>query len=167
MAAIIFRLDDGSLYRAFDTDNPTTRNFNRTKGALDERTGAPLGEWEDEPVIAPDDVLAAKGFAVVRGLPPLDDTHKWDPETRTVITVALPVEPRLVSRATFLFAFQPAEFARIIASEDPAVRQFVFVVQGEQTINMESPIVKNGLGYLAQQGLIDQERVAVIGALKE
>lgn len=45
---------------------------------------------DDTSPVAPQDVLAAQGLAIVSGLAPLDSTHAWDVGSKTVIVVVPP-----------------------------------------------------------------------------
>jgi hypothetical protein len=42
----------------------------------------------DTDPVASDAVLAAQGMTALKGQPPLDATHQWDPPSKSVITVA-------------------------------------------------------------------------------
>ena len=126
-------------------------------------TGA-LVSWcpGDNDPVADDALLAANDLAVVRGLPALDETHAWNVSTKTVIVVAAPVRPNIVTTADWVMQFTPAEFAGIRASSDPAVQHFLFALTIAPTINLNSKMVVDGLGYLVLIGLLTSERAGTL-----
>jgi hypothetical protein len=123
-----------------------------------------LVSWNqsDTDPVAPADVLAANGLTAVSGLPPLDATHVWDPVTKTVLTVAAPVLPNEVKTADWIMQFTPAEHQVIDASTDAAVRQFLFALQCAPTIDLNNPMIGNGLAYLVSLSLLTEDRATAL-----
>ena len=120
-----------------------------------------LVSWSpnDTDPVASDAVLAAKGWAKVTGLLPLDDTHAWDAPTHTVVVVAFtPI--RFLSVFDFANRFTPAELAAIRASANPGVQKFVFMLPLaiNQTIDLNSPVITTVMALLVAQGLLTQVR---------
>lgn len=116
----------------------------------------------DNDPVAPDEVLAARGLAAVRGLPPLDETHAWDASTKTVIEVTAPSTPKLIPTFEFILSFTAAENAAIRASSDPNVQHLLFALTVAQQIDLNSTTIEQGVGYLAAIGLLTQDRAAAI-----
>ena len=128
-----------------------------------------LVSWcpNDTDPAAPADVLAAKGLEVVFGLPAIDATHAWDEATKTVKEVPAAVLPNIVSTADWIMQFDPAEFAAIRASVDPAVQHFLFALTLAQTINLNNATIQGGIAYLVSVNLLTQGRATALGSWVE
>jgi len=120
-----------------------------------------LQSWSpnDTDPVASDAVLAAKGFAKVTSLLPLDNTHSWDAPTHSVVVVAF-TALRFLSVFDFANRFTPAELAAIRASANSGVQKFVFMLPLalNQTIDLNSVVVQNVMTLLVAQGLLTQVR---------
>ena len=116
----------------------------------------------DADPVAPPEVLSANGLAMVAGLPPLDATHVWNAASKTIDTVTAPVLPNNVTTAAWIMQFTPQEYAAIKASTDPAVAQFLFAVTSAMTLNLNNPIVVNGLQYLVSLNLLTPVRAETL-----
>lgn len=129
----------------------------------DSKTGA-LVSWcpGDDGQVASADELTAKGYAVKTGLPALDATHAWDAATQAVIEVAAPVVPRMVSTGKWVLRFTPDEFDAISASADKIVKHFMYALNRTIEVDLNDATVQQGVGYLAQLGLLAGNRVAAI-----
>jgi hypothetical protein len=106
--------------------------------------------------------LAAAGNSAVDKLPPLDDSHAWDPATKTVITVTPPVPANLLNSFDFIMAFTAAELAAIRNSADNNIQQFLYAMEVTQGINLNHNTIKNSLQYLVNKGLLTQARANAI-----
>jgi len=120
-----------------------------------------LVSWSpnDTDPVASDAVLAAKGFAKVTGLSPLDDTHAWDAPTHSVVVVAFtPV--RFLSVFEFADRFTPGELDAVRSSTNTGVKKFVFMLPLalNQTIDLNSQRIQNVMALLVAQGLLTQAR---------
>ena len=138
MALYVYRIADGSLY-----------------------SWAP----DDTDPVAPDDVLAANGFALVSGLPPLDATHGWDAATKTVVAIVPPLPVVSVGTPKWVLRFTSAEMIAIRASSNPDVQHLLFALGFSQSVNMNDPIIIAGVNLLVAAGLLAQDRVAAILAV--
>lgn len=116
----------------------------------------------DSDPVAPDDVLAAKHLTAVSKLPPTDDTHQWDPQTKTVVVVQAPLIPRIVDNYQFILSFTPQEYDAISRSADLVVKQLLEALRSIGTIDMNGVTTKNGVGYLASVGLLTPDRAVAI-----
>jgi hypothetical protein len=130
--------------------------YNATTGAL--------VSWcpNDTDPIASADVLLAQGLTSVSGLPALDSTHAWSANTKTIVTVTPPVMPNYIEPYQFILLFTPAEHAAIAASTDQKVTQFMMAIQVASTINLNDPVVQNGVNYLVSIGLLTQANANLI-----
>jgi hypothetical protein len=108
--------------------------------------------------------LDAKGLTVATGLPALDETHRWDAATRTVVTVTPPVQPRPINSGIWIMRFTAAEFAGINASSDANLRHFLFALNHTIQIDLNDPLIAQAVNLCAALGLIDPSRVAEIMA---
>lgn len=132
-------------------------------------TGA-LRSWSpgDADPAADDATLAAAGLAITRGLPLLDDTHAWDVASKTVVEVAAPYKPFMISAGVWILRFTPDEFGAITASADNRVRLLLYALnnaddgQGRKVIDLNSSTVKSGVAYMVSLGLLTQDRSAAI-----
>jgi hypothetical protein len=107
--------------------------------------------------------LAAAGNAAKDSLPPLDDTHTWDPATQTVVVVTAPIPLNLLNTYDFIMAFTAAELAAIRGTTaDNNIQQFLFAMQVTQGMNLNSTSIKNSLQYLVTKGLLTQARANAI-----
>ena len=114
-------------------------------------------------LLASDATLAANGLAAKDQLPPLDDTHAWDPATKTVIVVPAPIPLNLLNTYDFIMAFTAAELAAIRGTTaDNNIQQFLFAMQVTQGMNLNSTSIKNSLQYLVNKGLLTQARANAI-----
>jgi hypothetical protein len=112
--------------------------------------------------LASDAVLAAGGNSAVDQLPPLDDTHAWDPSTKTVVVVTAPTPANVVVTFDFIMAFTPAELAAVRASNDNSIQRFLFAMQVTQGLNLNHTTIKNSLQYLVTNSLLTQARANAI-----
>lgn len=130
--------------------------YNATTGAL--------VSWcpNDTDPIASADVLLAQGLTSVSGLPALDSTHAWNANTKTIVTVTPPVMPNYIEPYQFILLFTSAEHAAIAASTDQKVTQFMMAIQVASTINLNDPVVQNGVNYLVSIGLLTQANANLI-----
>jgi hypothetical protein len=113
--------------------------------------------------LASNAALAAAGNAAKDNLPPLDDTHAWDPATQTVVTVIPPVPLNLLNTYDFIMAFTAAELAAIRGTTaDNNIQQFLYAMQVTQGMNLNSNSIKNSLQYLVTKGLLTQARANAI-----
>lgn len=116
----------------------------------------------DDGQVAPADVLEAKGYDVVSGLEPQDDTHEWDAATRSVKVVPAPIRPRIIDAYQFILSFTPEEFDAIQKSPDARVRLLFAALQSVGTIDLNGKTTQQGLGYLVLVGLLAQDRMNTI-----
>ncbi len=123
-----------------------------------------LESWNptDGGLIAPDDVLAARGLAKLAGAPALDETHAWDEARRNVVTVVPKHRPRNIACSRFVLAFSAAEFAAIAASPDPVVKQLMLAIQVSPEIDIAAQSTINGVAYLVFAGLLSEARAAAV-----
>lgn len=140
MAHYVYRLDDGTLvsWGAEDVDPADPRQ------------------------VTPEAELQERGLVFVQGLPPLSSTHAWDALTRTVAVVQGEAAAVFIETGDWVMRLTTAEFTAITTSENPLVRQFVFAFNRKTTVNLSSATFRNGVGYLAQQGLIGEERLPAL-----
>ena len=124
-----------------------------------------LYSWspEDNAPVAPPADLAAKGLDKKTGLPPLDETHAWDPPTRTVKTVVAPTPPNPLQTWDFINAFTANELATIRGTtSDNNIQQFLFSLQCTQGVNLNAATIDSSLQYLVNKGLLTAQRKQVI-----
>lgn len=114
--------------------------------------------------IAPPSVLTANGLAAVSGQPAQNPSTGmlWDPGTLTIVQGIAPVVANYVTPAAWIMQFTPAEFAAIKASSDPLVQQFLFALTAGPTLNLNNPLVTNGLAYLVSVNLLTQPRATAL-----
>jgi len=120
-----------------------------------------LVSWSpnDSDPVSSDATLAARGFAKVTGLLPLDSTHTWDAPTHTVVVVAF-TSVRILSVFDFVNRFTPVELVAIRASANPGVQKFVFMLPLalNQAIDLNNPVITTVMTLLVAQGLLTQSR---------
>lgn len=123
-----------------------------------------LASWcpSDSDPVAPAATLAANGLASTSGLPALDSTHAWSAASKTVVTVTAPVAPNWIPTYSFVLLFTPAEHAAIAASTDQKVTQFMMAIQVAQQINLNDPVVQNGVNYLVSISVLTQANATLI-----
>ena len=92
----------------------------------------------------------------------LDDTHAWNPTTKTVDVVAAPTVPRYLQTFDFLNAFTPAELAAIRASSNTTVQKFLFMLQCCPVLNMTNANITTAVNGLVSLGLLTAPRAAVV-----
>ena len=87
-----------------------------------------LYSWSpgDTDPVASNDELAAAGLTAVTGFPALDDTHAWDPATKSVVEVTPPPKPAPILTANWILRFTPQEFQAINNSTNAVVQQFMY-----------------------------------------
>ena len=137
---------------------------------FDLATGALYSVADDGGPIASDEILAARGWGKATGQDAIDSTHRWNATTRTVEAIlnadgtpyVPPPEPNCVTPDQFVLLFTPDETAAIRASADPVVQQLLFAMTVAPQIDLNSARVIQGVGYLAQVGLIAGTRVAIV-----
>lgn len=80
------------------------------------------------------------------------------------LPVADPPPPplRTLARIDFIRRFTAAEMGAIQGSADPLVKNFLFMLTVVDAVELDNPDTQNGVGYLAQAGLITADRPAVI-----
>lgn len=129
-------------------------------------TDGSLYSWspDDGGQVADADTLAANGLAVVVGLPAIDNTHAWDAASHSVVTVAAPVEPRMVDTGTWILRFTPLEFQAISASTDATVQQFMYALNHTTQVDLNSAPLINGVAYIVSISLLTAARAAVVMA---
>lgn len=135
MAIYVYKIADGSLY-----------------------------SWSpnDTDPVADATTLAANGLAVVSGLAAIDPSHSWDAVTKTIISVT-PLLPKIwIPTYQFILLFTAAENAAIRASTDNTVQHFFDALRATQQINLNDPIVQNGVSYLASVNLLTAASAALI-----
>lgn len=116
----------------------------------------------DTDPVAPAAVLAANGLSVVSGLPALSPTVAWSPTQMTTVTVTAPVAPNNIPTYQFILLFTPAEHAAIFSSTDQKVSQFLTALTVSQTVNLNDPIIQNGVNYLVSINLLTQANATLI-----
>jgi hypothetical protein len=123
-----------------------------------------LVSWcpKDSDPVAPTAQLTAQGLAMVLGLPALDASHAWDASTRTVVTVALVPGPAYIPTWKFILLFTPAEHAAIKASADAMVQHFFDALKTTQTVDLNDPVLQQGLNYLVSVSLLTAPNAALI-----
>jgi hypothetical protein len=102
--------------------------------------------------------LTAAGNRAKDKLPPLDETHAWDPATKTVVTVVPPTPVNLLNTFDFIMAFTPAELAGVRGSSDNEVQQFLYSLEVTQGINLNHDTIKRQVNYMVSLGLLTQTR---------
>lgn len=115
----------------------------------------------DAAQVASADVLTARGFAV-KQFPDGTDAGPWNAAT---LSFGAPPPPSLMlDPVDFLMRFTPTETARIRASADPRVQQFVFALGIQRdAINVLGTTASGGLALIASLGLFD-DQAGVAGA---
>jgi hypothetical protein len=123
-----------------------------------------LVSWcqNDTDPVAPAATLAVNGLASVSGLPALDSTHAWSASSKTVVTVNAAVAPKWIPTYQFILLFTPAEHAAIQASTDQRVTQFLMAITTAQQVNLNDPVVQNGINYLVSISLLTQANATLI-----
>jgi hypothetical protein len=116
----------------------------------------------DTDPVAPAATLAANGLTAVSGLPALSPTTQWSASSKTVVTVTAPVNPNWIPTYQFILLFTPAEHAAIQASTDQRVTQFLMAITTAQQINLNDPVVQNGINYLVSISLLTQANATLI-----
>lgn len=135
MATYVYNVADGSLYSYSPTD--------------------------DGPV-ASDEELAADGRAVVRGLPPTDETHVWDAATLSVIEVPAPVYPLNMPMIEWGFRLTPDELQGLRASTDARIRQLIFILGNIREVDIHNADLIAAFDYAVSLGLLTEERKTAI-----
>ncbi len=130
--------------------------YNKASGAL--YSSAPT---DDSPVASAED-LAANGLAVVTKLAALDDTHAWDPATRSVIAVAAPTKPKPITTGKWIMRFTPLEFQAIKASADADVQLFMFALDHTVELDLSEPLMIGGVSRLVALNLLTASRAALV-----
>lgn len=123
-----------------------------------------LVSWcpNDTDPVADTEHLAENGLTAIAGLSPLDDTHVWSEAAKTVVAASAPALPNIVATGEWLMRFTPAEFEAVTSSQDAVVKQVVYALNHTVEIDLNSALIQQGVGYLAQLGLIQQARAAII-----
>jgi hypothetical protein len=116
----------------------------------------------DTDPVADSATLKANGLAAISGLAPLDPTHAWNPATRTVVTVSAPVLPRPFGTGLWILRFTPAEFQAINASTDAQVEQWLYALNHTTQIDLNDPVIAQGVAYLVSINLLQSARTAAI-----
>jgi hypothetical protein len=107
--------------------------------------------------------LAAAGNSAVDKLPPLDESHTWDPTQKTVITITPPTPVNLLNTFDFIMAFTPAELAAIRGTTtDNNIQRFLYALEVTQGMNLNNTTIQNSLQYLVSKGLLTQARMNAI-----
>lgn len=130
--------------------------YNITTGALYSWTPG------DSDPVADADTLAAKGLAVVSGLPSLGPMIAWNAASKTTVTVTPPPPPNPIPTYAFILLFTPAEHAAIVASTDPKVQQMLMAIGVAQTIDLNSATIQGAIAYLVSLGLLTQANATLI-----
>lgn len=117
--------------------------------------------------LASSEDLAAAGNTAVGGLPPLDQSHAWDPTQKTVVVVTPPTPANLLNSFDFIMAFTAAELAAIRGSSDNNIQQFLYAMEVTQGINLNHATIKNSVQYLVNHSLLTQARANTILATTE
>lgn len=113
------------------------------------------------PVAAKED-LARIGLTVVSALPPLDETHEWDPSGKTVVAKVLPTPAKPISTAAWLSRFTPQETANLRTSQDLTVQHFLFVLRHTISLDLNDEVIIAAMNYMIGKNFLTQERVAAI-----
>jgi hypothetical protein len=116
----------------------------------------------DTDPVAPAATLAANGLTAVSGLPALSPTTQWSASSKTVVTVTAPVNPNWIPTYQFILLFTPAEHAAIQSSTDQRVTQFLMAITTAQQVNLNDPILQNGISYLVSISLLTQANATLI-----
>ncbi len=74
--------------------------------------------------------------------------------------------PRDISRTDFLDKLQdinPTALGDAVISQDPIIQGLLFRLQSDSTISLDSSILKDGLDYLVEAGIMsDEDKVALL-----
>lgn len=137
MPVFIYRVADGSLY-----------------------------SWspDDGGQVASDADLTANGLAKTTGPDAIDAGHDWDAATKTVVAVTPALPSKTIGTGPWIMRFTPAEFQAITASADPTLAQFMFALNHTTQVDLNDPIMVNGVNYLVSINLLQSSRVAAIMA---
>lgn len=73
-----------------------------------------------------------------------------------------PPPPRTISRIDFIRRFTTAELIALQSSADPLVKNFLFMLTVIGAVELDNSDTQNGVGYLAQAGLIAPARLPAI-----
>lgn len=117
----------------------------------------------DTDPVADDATIAAQGFGKYVGLA-VDNTHAWDPLSKTVIVVAAVLKPRLLATFDLINTFTPAEWAGVVASANTSVKQFLFMLQCTPQLDMNNTNIPTKIQALVTLGLLTQIRADAIKA---
>jgi hypothetical protein len=121
-----------------------------------------IAEAQANGQLASNAALVAGGNRAKDNLPPLDDTHEWDPATKTVIVVPAPTPVDLLNTFDFIMAFTPAELAGVRGSSDNEVQQFLYSLEVTQGINLNHDTIKRQVNYMVGLGLLTSSRASAI-----
>jgi hypothetical protein len=112
--------------------------------------------------LASDAQLAAAGFAAVDLPLPLGPTVKWNPATRTTITVAAPVPAAPMPTCYFLQRFTAAEYAAVSASSNTGIVQFWDIIRRTSIVDMSDPAIIAAGQSMITLGLLTAPRANTI-----
>lgn len=109
--------------------------------------------------------LSANGLAFKdTGLVALPPFWHWD--TTNLVVVSDPAPSATVLAADWIMAFTAAEYSAMKASSDQNVQQFLFAIEAAVTINLNKPLITNGLAYLVSINLLAAARVPQLLAVQ-
>lgn len=111
-------------------------------------------------VLADAATLTSRGYSTVT-LTGDPAGQVWNATTKSFS--AGPGKQTSISTWAFIQRFTAAEFAGIKASTDAQVQMFLMMLQSTPAINMNDPVVQNGLQYLVALNLLTAARAATIG----
>lgn len=88
----------------------------------------------------------------------------WDPSSLSFMQT--PIEQFPITKLQFLNRFTLEERISIRTSNDPIIVDFMELLNLAQDVDLLSPIVQNGLGYLVQKNLLHPDRIQEILELR-
>ena len=86
----------------------------------------------------------------------------WNEKTLD-FDVPVPSPSRRVTALEFMELFTASERIAIRRAGDPILDDFLDMVRVAGTINLDSDVVQQGLGYLVKQGHVSEKRAVEIG----
>jgi hypothetical protein len=118
-------------------------------------------EAQDKGLLASDAALAANRMTAVDSLPPLDETHAWDPAQKTVIEV--PAPKPILRTHEFILLFTDAEYTGVLKAGDhkdatygPRIAKFNAFLRSEPSVDLNSQYVKDSVNHLVTKGILTQ-----------
>lgn len=143
--------------------------YNTTTGAIYSQNSASITVAQAQAIGSlPDNAtLAGLGLAAIDGQPVLGSSagnnlvYVWNATTKSV-TTGPNTAPNWIPTYSFILLFTPAEHAAIQASTDAKVTQFMMAVSVTPQINLNDPIVINGINYLVSISLLTQPNANLI-----